>query len=277
MTTQPQSSRSKLSAKSMLIVSLILFSCSYSLMAQQKDGEETNSSSNSAPARSNVNFSFNFANVTLQNGEFLEMFGANSSRAVLRGHPTIPGAELGTTTSDPLMFSTAGAERMRIWADGSITIGPTTLAPAGSALDFATNSAVTYLPNGLHPSRLRLFNTSTALNTTMEINLGNYDTAGGNSTRVRLVSIATNNTPGATAGDFVIACAMRVRSLSTRALLQTATSVSLPTRPSRKCMRWAWLPGAQLLSLAQISPAISTWAVTALKTRTSAAANRRRV
>jgi hypothetical protein len=174
-------------------------------MAQQKDGEETNSSSaTSVPARSNVNFSFNFANITLQNGEFLEMFGANSSRAVLRGHPTIPGAELGTTTSDPLMFSTGGVERMRIWPDGTITMGPTTLVPAGSALDFATNSTVTYLPNGLHPSRIRLFNTSSILNTTMEINLGNYDTAGGNSTRVRLVSIATNNTPGATAADFVI-------------------------------------------------------------------------
>src|SRR5262245_41468342 len=109
MRTQQQSSRFKLSTMSMLIASLIFFSCSYTLMAQQKDGEETNSSSSySAPARSNVNFSFNFANLTLQNGEFLEMFGANSSRGILRGHPTIPGAELGTTTADPLIFSTGG-------------------------------------------------------------------------------------------------------------------------------------------------------------------------
>jgi hypothetical protein len=203
MRTQQQSSRLNLSAKSMLILIVILFSCSYTLVAQQKDGEESNSSSSTAPSRSNVNFSFNFANLTLQNGEFLEMFGANNSRGILRGHPTIPGAEFGTTTADPLIFSTAGVERMRIWPDGTIGIGTTAL-PAGSALDFSTTSAVAYVPSGLHPSRIRLFNTASHLNATAELNLGSFDTAGGNSTRVRLVSIATNNTPGATAGDFVI-------------------------------------------------------------------------
>ena len=208
MTTQQQNSRFKHSIKSMLILSLVvLFSCSYRLAAQQKDGDETtpsaNSSTNTAPNRSNVNFSFNFANLTLQNGEFLEMFGANNSRGILRGHPTIPGAELGTTTADPLIFSTNGIERMRIWPDGTIGIGTTAL-PAGSALDFATTSTIVYVPQGLHPSRMRLFNTATHLNATAEFNLGSFDTNGGNSTRARLVMIATNNTPGATAGDFAI-------------------------------------------------------------------------
>jgi hypothetical protein len=205
MRTQQQNSRFILSAKSMLVLIVILFSCSYRLVAQQKDGEESGSSSNTgnASSRSNVNFSFNFSNITLLNGEFLEMFGANNSRGILRGHPTIPGAELGTTTNDPLIFSTNGVERMRIWPDGTIGIGTTAL-PAGSALDFATTSTVTYVPQGLHPSRMRLFNTSSILNTTAEINLGSFDTNGGNSTRARLVMIATNNTPGATAGDFAI-------------------------------------------------------------------------
>jgi len=204
MTTQQQSSRSQLSAKSMLIVSLILFSCSYSLMAQQKDGEETNSSSNSsAPARSNVNFSFNFANITLQNGEFLEMFGANSSRGILRGHPTIGGAELGTTTADPVIFSTNGVERMRIWPAGNITIG-TTLNNQNAAFDFHTSSNATYVPSGTSPARLRLINTDATVNNVMEIDLGSGDTAAGVVTRVKLASIATNNTPGATAGDLVI-------------------------------------------------------------------------
>src|SRR5688500_10963612 len=101
MRTHQQSSRFTLSVKSILILIVILLSCSYSIVAQQKDGEESTSSSNTgnnATTRSNVNFSFNFANITLANGEFLEMFGANSSRGILRGHPTIPGAEFGTTT-----------------------------------------------------------------------------------------------------------------------------------------------------------------------------------
>jgi hypothetical protein len=211
MTTQQQSSRFKLSLKSMLILfSVILFSCSHTLVAQQKDGDETNSSantgSNNAPARSNVNFSFNFANLTLQNGEFLEMFGANNSRGILRGHPTIPGAEFGTTTADPLIFSTNGIERMRIWADGAISIGPTTIAPgpSASALDFAATSTAVYAPGATAASRIRLFNTTSVLNNTMEINLGTSDSGGNLQSRVRLVSISTNQTPGATAGDFVI-------------------------------------------------------------------------
>ncbi len=208
MRTHQQSSRFTLSAKSILILIVILLSCSYSIVAQQKDGEESRSSAstNNATTRSNVNFSFNFANITLANGEFLEMFGANSSRGILRGHPTIPGAEFGTTTTDPLIFSTNNVERMRIWADGAISIGPTTVAPgpAASAFDLATNSAVTYAPHTTHPSRIRLYNTNPVVNGTMEINLGTFDTGGGQTTRVRLVSISTNNTPGATSGEFVI-------------------------------------------------------------------------
>src|SRR5687768_11959751 len=214
MRTQQQSararrSRSNLSAKSMLILIVILFSCSYTLVAQQKDGDESNSSSttaNTAASRANVNFSFNFSNITLLNGEFLEMFGANNSRGILRGHPTIPGAEFGTTTADPLIFSTNNVERMRIWADGAISIGPTTIAPgpSASALDFATTSAATYVAAGTQPARIRLFNTTSNLNNTMEINLGTFDSGGNLQTRARLVSISTNQTPGATAGDFVI-------------------------------------------------------------------------
>ncbi len=208
MRTHQQSSRFTLSAKSILVLIVILLSCSYSIVAQQKDGDESSSSSNTnnATTRSNVNFSFNFANITLANGEFLEMFGANSSRGILRGHPTIPGAEFGTTTADPLFFSTNNVDRMRIFADGSISIGPTTINPgaSASALDFATNSAAVYTPGGTTPSRIRFYNTNATLNNAMEINLGAFDSGGNQQTRVRLVSISTNNTPGATAGDFVI-------------------------------------------------------------------------
>jgi hypothetical protein len=204
MTTQPQNSRFKFSVKSMLILSVvILFSCSYSLMAQQKDGEETNSSSNSstntAPSRPAVNFNI----LTLLDGEYLEMFGANNSRGILRGHPAIPGAELGTTTADPLIFSTNGIERMRIGPDGSFNIG-TTLTGQNAPFDFHTSSTATYVPGGNSPARLRLINTASTLNNVMEINLGSGDTAGGVTTRVKLASIATNQTPGATSGDFVI-------------------------------------------------------------------------
>ena len=208
MRTYQQSSRFKLSAKNILIMIVILFSCSYSIVAQQKDGEESTSSSttsNYAPKRSNVNFSFNFANITLANGEFLEMFGANNSRGILRGHPTIPGAEFGTTTADPLIFSTNNVERMRIWPNGSIGIGTTIdVGAAASIFDIHTTAAVAYAPNTIPSSRIRLFNNSSVLNGSMEINLGTADTNGGHSTRVRLVSVSTNQTPGATSGDFVI-------------------------------------------------------------------------
>ncbi len=211
MRTQQQSARRRrsrfnFSAKSIVTLIVILFSCSYTLMAQQKDGDESNTSSsnvNAVPSRANVNFSFNFANLTLQNGEFLEMFGANNSRGILRGHPTIPGAEFGTTTADPLIFSTNGVERMRIWPAGNITIG-TTLNNQNAAFDFHTSSTATYVPSGTSPARLRLINTDATVTNVMEIDLGSGDTAGAVVTRAKLASIATNNTPGVTAGDFVI-------------------------------------------------------------------------
>jgi|RhiMethySRZTD1v2_1073278.scaffolds.fasta_scaffold08762_3 hypothetical protein len=205
MRIQQQSRQFKISFVSITSLLVILFSCSQMVVAQLKDDEGTKVSpteSNSAPTRPTVNFNI----LTLMNGEYLEMFGANNSRGILRGHPTIPGAEFGTTTADPLIFSTNGLERMRIWPDGSIGIGTTNSPGASSsALDFATNSTLTYSPGATAPSRMRLYNTSQTLNGTMEINLGSADTSGGPSTRVRLVSISTNNTAGAQAGDFVIA------------------------------------------------------------------------
>lgn len=208
MRTHQHSNRFKLSTKSILIVIAILFSCSYSIVAQQKDGEESSSSSNTsnyAPRRSNVNFSFNFANITLANGEFLEMFGANNSRGILRGHPTIPGAEFGTTTADPLIFSTNNVERMRIWPSGAIGIGTTIdVGAAASVFDIHTTAAVAYGPTTIPPSRIRLFNNSSVLNGSMEINLGTNDNNAAPTTRVRLVAIATNQTPGAQSGDFAI-------------------------------------------------------------------------
>lgn len=182
------------------LTTIILFGCSQKVVAQQKGGEESNSSSstgNSGPTRPNINFNI----LTLLNGEYLEMFGANNSRGILRGHPTIPGAELGTTTADPLIFSTGGVERMRIFPNGFITIGATF---QGAPLEFATPAAVAYAPNSTQGARFRLTNTTSTLNNVMEINLGSFDNNGGVSTRVRLASISTDQTPNATSGDFVI-------------------------------------------------------------------------
>ena len=204
MRTQQQSSRFRFSVKSILILSvIILFSCSYRLMAQQKDGEETNSSSNSSTNIAPSRPIFNFSNLTLLNGEFLEMFGANSSRGILRGHPTIPGAELGTTTADPLIFSTNGVERMRIQSNGTLSVG-TTLTGQNAPFDFHTSSTAPYIPGGTSPARFRLINTASTLNNVMEIDLGTGDTAGGVTTRVKLAAIGTDQTPGSTSGDFVI-------------------------------------------------------------------------
>lgn len=127
MRTQPQRSQFNLSVRSMLILSvIILFSCSYRVLAQQKDGDEDNTSlteSRTAPSRPSVNTSYLFSNLTLPNGNYLEMFGANSSRAILQGNTTIGGADLGTTTAHPLIVFTNNVERMRILSNGNVGIG----------------------------------------------------------------------------------------------------------------------------------------------------------
>jgi hypothetical protein len=200
MRIQQQSRQFTTSFVSITFSLVILFSCSQMVLAQQKDDEGTKVStteSNLAPTRPTVNFNI----LTLMNGEYLEMFGANSSRGILRGHPTIPGAELGTTTADPLIFSTNGVERMRLWPNGFLSIGN---IAAGVPLEFAAPAAVAYVPNATQGARIRLTNSTSTLNNVMEINLGSFDSNGVISTRVRLASISTDQTPSATSGDFVI-------------------------------------------------------------------------
>jgi hypothetical protein len=168
MRTKQRSSQCRVPRASLLITltTIILFSCSQQSLAQQKDGDATNAdsnTSNTAPNRSAVNFTFNFANLTLLNGEFLEAFGANNSRGILRGHPTIPGTELGSTTADPLIFSTNSTERMRILANGSVGIGTT--SPGNYKLNvngslFGAAMFTSYVADGLYgatavPSRIR--------------------------------------------------------------------------------------------------------------------------
>src|SRR5688572_17833641 len=120
MRTQQQTSRFRFSVNSMLLLSVFaLFVCSNTLVAQQKDGEAPNNSTtenSNAPSHPTINFNI----ITLLSGEYLEMFGAGSSRGILQGNTTIGGAELGTTTAHPLIFSTNGVERMRISPTGFI-------------------------------------------------------------------------------------------------------------------------------------------------------------
>lgn len=201
MRTQQQTRRFRFSVNSMFLLSVFaLFVCSNTLVAQQKDGEATNNSTtenSSAPSRPTVNFNI----ITLLSGEYLEMFGAGSSRGILQGNTTIGGAELGTTTAHPLIFSTNGVERMRFLSNGFVGIGTTNpTAP----LEFYTPSAVTYTPTSTQSARVRFINSNTTLNNVMEINLGGYDSSGVPSSRVRLASISTVNTTGLTSGDFII-------------------------------------------------------------------------
>lgn len=205
MRTQQQRSQFNLSVRSMLILSVILlFSCSHRLLAQQRDGDGTNApatESNTEPSRPTVNLNYLFSNLTLLSGEYLEMFGAGASRGIVRGHPTIGGAEFGTTTAHPLIFSTNGVERMRITPDGALLYGTTV---QGAPFELYTPSASLYSPTSTQPARMRLINSSLTLNSAMEINLGGHDSTGVPSSRVRLVSISTNNTPAQTSGDFAI-------------------------------------------------------------------------
>ena len=115
MRTLQHCNQFKLSLTNILIAFslIIVFGCSHRLLAQQKDGDSTTATTTenaSAPSRPTVNFNI----LTLLSGEYLEMFGAGSSRGILQGNTTTGGAELGTTTAHPLMFSTNSVERMRI-------------------------------------------------------------------------------------------------------------------------------------------------------------------
>lgn len=173
---------------------IILFGCAQQTLAQQRDEADTTSSS--APS-GRVNFNI----IQLLNGEYLEMFGAGSSSGRLRGHPSIPGVELSTTSADPLMFSTGGVERMRIMANGFVGIGLTT---PQTPLEMYSPAAVPYSPTSTQAARVRLINSNSTLNNVFELNLGSFDTANVPSSVVRLASIMTNNTPAATSGDFAI-------------------------------------------------------------------------
>ncbi|HEY6802023.1 MAG TPA: hypothetical protein VI306_00460 [Pyrinomonadaceae bacterium] len=182
-------------ASILLILSLIiLFSSSQKIQAQQKDGDEPSSANSSAPS-GRVNFNI----MTLMNGEYLEAFGANNSRGILRGHPTIPGLELGTTTADPLIFSTNSVERMRILSNGFVGIG-TTNPITPFELHFPDPTA--YSVGTASASRMRLINSNTTNNSAVELNLSALDTAGAVTTGVRLVGIFTSHTSGAASADF---------------------------------------------------------------------------
>jgi len=202
MRTLRQSNQFKLSLTNMLIALtlIVVFGCSHRLAAQQKDGEGTNNTpteNNAAPGRPTVNFNI----LTLLNGEYLEMFGAGSSRGILQGNTTIGGAELGTTTAHPLIFSTSGVERMRISPNGFVGIGTTNVINPLDVQFAATNP---YSIIGTSPARIRLINNDVTANNVFEIDLGTSDTTGSVSTSVRLAGIFTSHTAGAGSADFAI-------------------------------------------------------------------------
>lgn len=178
---------------------IILFSWSQNIVAQQRDGDDTSAGSNSSGAPGRVNFNI----IQLMNGEYLEMFGAGTSRGILRGHPSVPAIELGSLSADPLLFSTNSIERMRIMPNGFVGIG--TSSPI-TALDLHIPANIAYSPNSTQPARIRLINSdaTATLNNAFEIDLGSFDTAGIVSTGVRLAAIFTNHTTNGTSGDFAI-------------------------------------------------------------------------
>ena len=171
---------------------MILFCCSPRTLAQQRNDDAADTTSSGR-----VNFNI----IQLMNGEYLEMFGAGTSSGRLRGHPTIPGVELSTTTADPLIFSTNSTERMRIAASGFVGFG--TNNPT-APFEVYTPAAVSYSPTSTQAARMRLINTATTVNSSFEIDLGSVDSSSVPSSVVRLASIMTSNTPAATTGDFAI-------------------------------------------------------------------------
>lgn len=196
-TLQRRSYHNALRTSMLLTLStIILFGYSQQALAQQRDGDAADPTSNSAPS-GRVNFNI----IQLMNGEYLEMFGAGSSTGRLRGHPSIPGVELSTTSADPLIFSTSGLERMRIAANGFVGIG--TNNPM-TPLELYNPVAVAYSPTSTQAARVRLINSNSTLNNVFELNLGSFDTNNVPSSVVRLASIMTSNTPTATSGDFAI-------------------------------------------------------------------------
>ncbi|HKS08814.1 MAG TPA: hypothetical protein VJS13_04655 [Pyrinomonadaceae bacterium] len=195
MKTQPQRSYVNLTQMSMLftLAVMVLFGCSQQTLAQQRDGETTDST----PSSGRVNFDI----IQLLNGEYLEMFGAGSSTGRLRGHPSIPGVELSTTSADPLMFSTSGVERMRIAANGFVGIG---INNPATPLEMYTPAAISYSPTTSQAARIRLINNTTTANNAFEIAMGAFDNNNTPSSVVRLTAIMTNHTPALTSGDFAI-------------------------------------------------------------------------
>jgi hypothetical protein len=196
-----RSSQYQFSRTSILITLflIVLFSCSQDLLAQQKDGEGTIAGSSDSSSPSNVRL--NLANIQLLNGEYLEMFGAGTSQGRLRGHPTIPGIELGTLSADPLMFSTNSTERMRILANGFIGIGTTNpITP----FELHVPDANPYSVGLASASRMRLVNSNTTNNNAVELNLSTIDTNGAVATGVRLIGIFTNHTAGIASADMAV-------------------------------------------------------------------------
>jgi hypothetical protein len=176
---------------------IVLFGCSHNIFAQQRDGEETNTATSSAPPSRTVNFNI----IQLLNGEYLEMFGTGTTRGLLRGHPSVAGVELGTTSADPLIFSTNSIERMKIGANGFVGIGITNPA---APFEMYVPDGNPYSPTNTSGARMRLINSTTTNTNGFEIDLGAMDSNGVPSSGVRLVGMLTNKTPGLTSGDFAI-------------------------------------------------------------------------
>lgn len=197
---KPQQQSSTCSAPRTIILTLavaILVTCSHQIFAQQRDDENTNTTSTSSTPSRTVNFDI----IQVLNNEYIQLFGTGGSTGILRGHPTTAAIELGSTSAHPLIFSTAGVERMRILSNGFVGIGTNN---PGTPLEMYSPAAVAYSPTSTQAARIRLVNSTSTLNGVFEINLAGFDTNGVPSTGVRLAGIFTNNTPGATSGDFAI-------------------------------------------------------------------------